>query len=218
MAESRLSSYLRLLAATVREAGVKSLELSNHHRAVRDGFLSMEYGTYGRPKVNHYKGDTGRVIIGRFCSIAGDVQFTPGGQHRADWISTYPFGSLVGVPNLSEVSGKGDIVVGNDVWIGKGAAILSGVTVGHGAVIGSYSVVSRPVRPYAVVVGNPAREARRRFTDDVVESLLRVAWWDWPLEEILSNAQLLQSGRVDELIDRFTEETAADRVTESPLQ
>ena len=88
---------------------------------------------------------------------------------------------------------RGDIKLGNDVWVGQGVTILSGVTVGHGAVIGAKAVVARDVRPYVVVVGNPAQEVRRRFPDDQVEAMLELAWWDWPLEKILEHVPELNS-------------------------
>ena len=98
---------------------------------------------------------------------------------------------------------KGDIEIGHDVWIGREARVLSGVRVGDGAVIGAYAVVARDVRPYAIVVGNPAREVRRRFTDAQCEALLAIAWWNWPEERILANIDQLNGRDVDAFIRRF---------------
>jgi hypothetical protein len=95
---------------------------------------------------------------------------------------------------------RGPIIIGNDVWIGRNAMILSGVTVGNGAVVGAEAVVTRDVRPYAVVAGNPAREVRRRFTDEQVDALQELRWWDWPDSGIRDVVHLLNGAPVDELI------------------
>lgn len=94
---------------------------------------------------------------------------------------------------------KGDIVIGNDVWIGYEAVILAGVTIGDGAVIGSRAVVTKDVPPYTIVGGVPARTIRRRFDEDIVEELLRLRWWDWPEEVIKENIPAIQSGCVEQL-------------------
>jgi acetyltransferase-like isoleucine patch superfamily enzyme len=166
------------------------------------GVLVMGRCSYGTPRVRAFPGGSG-VVIGSFVSIADGVEFIPGGNHRVDWISTFPFRVFFGLPGAFEdghPATKGDIVVGNDVWIGTGAGILSGVTIGDGAVIGAGAVVAKDVRPYAVVVGNPAREVSRRFSDEQVEALQRIRWWDWPLELILEHVSLLCSPDVDALI------------------
>src|SRR5438477_4132033 len=167
--------------ARMRRAG------SARHRDVVDAALVMGRHSYGRPEIVRYTGDEGRVDIGAFTSIAPGVQVFLGGNHNMHTVSTFPLRLRWGLPNGLEDGApwsKGDVHVGNDVWIGKDAMILSGVTIGDGAVVGAGAVVASDVRPYAVVVGNPAREVRRRFNDDAVESLLRVRWWDWPDELI----------------------------------
>lgn len=164
--------------------------MSEHERdalAYSDERLEIGRGTYGSPLVATFPGDTARVTIGSYCSIAVDVVLMDGGNHRMDWVSTYPFRAQLGLPGAYEdghPSSRGDITIGSDVWIGRGARVMSGVTVGSGAVIGAYSVVTRDVRPYAIVVGAPARELRRRFPDTEVEALLEIAWWDWPPERV----------------------------------
>jgi chloramphenicol O-acetyltransferase type B len=145
-----------------------------------------------------------RLLIGKFCSIASGATFVLGGNqgHRADWITAFPFywlPSLEISDSLDGFEGKGDTVVGNDVWIGAEALILPGVRIGDGAVIGARAVVSRDVSPYAIVVGNPAKEVRKRFSERQVEILLRVRWWDWDLEQIRRHARLLSSGNVEAL-------------------
>jgi carbonic anhydrase/acetyltransferase-like protein (isoleucine patch superfamily) len=99
--------------------------------------------------------------------------------------------------------GRGDIVVGSDTWVTNGVTVMSGVTIGDGAVVGTKAVVAKDVRPYAVVVGNPAREIRRRFSDEQVDALLRIRWWDWPTEKVKEHVELLTSPDVDAFIARF---------------
>ncbi len=143
-----------------------------------------------------------KLVIGKFCSIGAETVFVmSGGNHRLDNVSTYPFG-LMGsgweiVPYEPDL--RGDIVVGNDVWIGFRATILGGVTVGDGAVIGAGAVVTSDVPPYAVVVGNPARVVRRRFDDETIDMLLKVRWWDWSPEKITQNVKILASPSVERL-------------------
>ncbi len=142
-----------------------------------------------------------RVEIGRFCSIADDVRFIFG-EHRTDAVSTFPFEAVCfgGLPH-ADARSKGPITVGHDVWIGAQATILSGVTIGHGAIIAAGAVVTRNVAPYAVVGGVPARLIRTRFKTDEIDALLALHWWDWPLEKIRENLELLQ-GPPAELIAR----------------
>src|SRR6202035_4147784 len=97
----------------------------------------------------------------------------------------------------------GDVKIGNDAYIGRGAMVLSGVTIGDGAVVGARAVVTRDVRPYAVVVGNPAREVRRRFSDEVVEALLRIRWWDWPDEVVAERVHELNGLSVEDFVSRY---------------
>jgi virginiamycin A acetyltransferase len=131
-----------------------------------------------------------RLVIGRFCMIATGVRFLMnGGNHDARGVSAYPFGAFPGWRGAPPPEGelRGDTVLGHDVWVGAHATILPGVAIGSGAIIGAGSVVTRAVRPYAVVAGNPAREIRRRFDDATVAALLDIAWWDWPAEKIERN-------------------------------
>ncbi len=165
--------------------------------------LTMGRHSYGEPLIPTYPGDSAHVRVGAFVSIALDVVLLDGGNHRTDWVSTYPFRARFSLPGAyadGHPQSKGDVVIGNDVWIGRGARVLSGVTVGDGAVIAGYSVVTRDVRPYAIVAGNPAREIRRRFGDEQVQALLAIAWWNWPLEEILRAVPQLCNENVDEFI------------------
>ena len=128
---------------------------------------------------------TDKLIIGKFCQIATGVRFMMNGaNHAMKGVSTYPFkvfGESWNDVELDIVS-KGDIVIGHDVWIGNSATIMQGVNIGHGAIIGTNALVTKDVAPYTVVGGNPAKVIRQRFDDDTVDFLVKLAWWDWPLD------------------------------------
>ena len=132
-----------------------------------------------------------QLIIGKFCSIASGAKFIMGpANHRLSSVTTYPFHVFGGVwaentpPHLDQLPRKGDIVVGNDVWIGRESVILPGVTIGDGAIIAAYSVVTRDVPPYGVAGGNPARLIKKRFHDSLIDVLCKLKWWDLPPEEL----------------------------------
>ncbi len=151
-------------------------------------YSNFEIGdyTYGKPTVEcHWEG-LATLKIGKYCSIAGDVTIYLGGEHHTDWISTYPFNKIFSEANHIEGHpwSRGDVIIGNDVWIGTGAFIRSGVTIGSGAVIGAKSVVTKNINPYEIVVGNPAKPIKKRFSDEVISDLLSIEWWNWPHEKI----------------------------------
>lgn len=160
--------------------------------------------TYGTPTPMSW-GSESRLRIGKYCSIASNVQIILGGGHRLDWVTTYPFPPLsCDWPEAEGITGtpasRGDVVIGNDVWIGHGATILSGVRIGDGAVVGAMAVVTKDVREYAVVAGNPARLVKRRFDDATIAQLLELRWWDWPVERVRSNIRLLCSDHLQEFL------------------
>lgn len=161
--------------------------------------------SYGRPAMRWW-GERAKLIVGRYCSIADDVTIFLGGNHRVDWVTTYPFSAIDGWPEAAAIAGhpatKGDVRIGNDVWIGDGAAIMSGVTVGNGAVIAARAVVLRDVPPYGIVGGNPAKLLRQRFEDHQIEALERIAWWDWPDEKVRAEIPHLLQGDIDAFIAR----------------
>jgi virginiamycin A acetyltransferase len=155
---------------------------------------------------HHYEFIGDRLIIGRFCALASDILFIMNGaNHAMSGISTYPF-NIFGHgwesgfdPKTWDDELRGDTVVGNDVWIGYDATIMPGVTIGDGAVVAAKSVVASDVPPYAIVAGNPARVVRRRFDDETIGRLLAIAWWDWPVDKISRNLDLVRGGDVDAL-------------------
>lgn len=160
--------------------------------------------TYGIPTIMHW-GENATLKIGKFCSIARDVTIFLGGNHRTDWVSTYPFNVLCGAfPNAKNIIGhpvtKGDVSIENDVWIGYRATILSGVSIGNGAVIAANAVVTNDVPPYAVVAGNPAQIVKYRFSAETIDSLQKIQWWNWPIEKINSNVRKICSSDMDSFI------------------
>lgn len=160
--------------------------------------------SYGNPTVLWHKPGR-KLTIGRFCSIAPNVSIMLGGNHRGDWVTTFPFPELMGdgIDQISSECSHGDVTIGHDVWIGAHSLILSGVSIGSGAIIGACSVVTKDVAPYSIVAGNPARFIRYRFSEEVITSLLALAWWNWPLEKIRNARPLLLSGDVQMLIKQF---------------
>ena len=142
----------------------------------------------------HYDFHGDRLVIGRFCAIARGAAFIMNGaSHFTGGFSTYPFeifgagweGSID--PEIYLRNSRGDTVVGNDVWIGTQARIMPGVSIGDGAIVGAYSVVTKDVAPYSIVAGNPARVVRTRFDAPTVAALLRIRWWDWDAAKITRN-------------------------------
>lgn len=151
--------------------------------------------------INHDK-----LIIGKFCSIACGAKFIfNSANHTLSSISTYPFPiffeewglNIKGV--AAAWDNKGDIIIGNDVWIGYEAVIMAGVTVGDGAIIGTRAVVTKDVPPYTIVGGVPAKPIRKRFDNETLDELLKIRWWDWPEEKIAKNIQAIQSGCLKQL-------------------
>jgi virginiamycin A acetyltransferase len=135
------------------------------------------------------------VRIGKFCSIAPGLEFNVAGGHHLDCVSTYPFAVLDYWGECRDAlyaHHKGlAVIIGNDVWIGLNVSIMHNSPIGDGAVIGAYSVVREAVRPYAIVIGNPAREVGRRFPDEIIDKLLELRWWDWDEVKIRANMKTL---------------------------
>lgn len=155
----------------------------------------------------HYPVNHDRLKIGKFCSIACGARFLfNSANHTMGSLSTYPFPLFyeewgLDRKNVADAwDHKGDIVIGNDVWIGYEAVILAGVTIGDGAIIGARAVVTSDVPPYTISGGVPARTIRKRFPETIVTSLLQLKWWDWPREKILRNIGAIQSGRIELLL------------------
>lgn len=155
----------------------------------------------------HYPINKDKLIIGKFCSIACGTKFMfTSGNHSLKSLSTYTFPIFFDEWNLdaknitSAWDNKGDIVIGNDVWIGYEAVIMPGVKIGDGAIVGTRAVVTKDVPPYTIVGGVPARPIRKRFDDETIEKLLKIKWWDWDKEKIEKNISAIQSGEIDKLL------------------
>ncbi len=154
----------------------------------------------------HYPINHDRLIIGKFCSIACGAKFIFNcANHTLKSLSTYTFPLFFEEWDLpkSEVAtawdNKGDIVIGNDVWIGYDAVIMAGVKIGDGAIIGARAVVTKDVEPYSIVGGLPAKEIRKRFSPETIDRLLKLQWWNWSIEKIKKSIDLIRSGNIEAL-------------------
>lgn len=154
----------------------------------------------------HYPMNKDHLVIGKFCSIACGARFLfNSANHTLSALSTYPFPLFyeewgLDRRNVADAwDNKGDIIVGNDVWIGYEAVILAGVTIGDGAIIGARAVVTKDVPPYTIVGGVPAKPIRKRFPEEISSALLALRWWDWPRERIAQNIDAIQSGNLKQL-------------------
>lgn len=154
----------------------------------------------------HFDFIADKLIIGKFCMIASDVKFIMNGaNHLTNAISTYPF-AIFGKGWEEAMDGKsypqkGDINIGNDVWIGYNATIMAGVTIGDGAIIATNSTVVKDVEPYSIVGGNPAIEIKKRFSEAKIAKLLKLRWWDWDIEKITKNVQHLADNDIRKIIE-----------------
>lgn len=158
---------------------------------------------------HHYDFYGDRLIIGKFCQIASGVNFVMNGaNHQMNGVSTFPFYILEGweqeTPPLCEMPFKGDTVVGNDVWIGQNVTVLPGVHIGDGAIIGMNSVVGSDVPPYTIVVGNPAKEVRKRFDDELIQMLLELQWWNMSIEDINRLIPVLTCSNLTKVKDKIS--------------
>lgn len=150
----------------------------------------------------HYPINGDKLIIGKFCSIACGAKFMlTSANHKMSSLSTYPFPIFyeewgLDVKDIRNAwDNKGDIIIGNDVWIGYEAVIMAGVTIGDGAIIGTRAVVTKDVPPYTIVGGVPAKPIRKRFDDATVERLIKLRWWDWEHEKIAQSIAAIQAGK-----------------------
>ena len=153
-----------------------------------------------------YPVNNDKLIIGKFCSIACKAKFLmTSGNHTMKSLSTYTFPIFyeewsLDVGHITDAwDNKGDIVVGNDVWIGYDTIIMSGVKIGDGAIIGTRAVVTKDVPPYTIVGGVPSKVIKKRYDDYTISKLLKIKWWNWTYEKIQANIKYIQSGNIDKL-------------------
>ena len=158
--------------------------------------------SYGGLNVRPY-GSEAKLVMGDYCSLAANVDVMLGGEHRPDWVTTYPFNVVSKQHDhfTGHPASKGDVIIGSDVWIGTDATILSGVTIGDGAVIAARSVVVKDVPAYGIVGGNPARLIKYRFDDQTISRLLEIAWWNWPIRRIDAAMPLLLQHDIAKFIE-----------------
>lgn len=159
--------------------------------------MLIGHRTYGHSQIER-RGVHNKITIGKYCSIAKGIVMDGGFGHNPEFISTYPFHSFDGVGNNHLIC-KGDINIGNDVWIGEDSLIMSGVTIGDGAVIGARSIITKDVEPYTVVVGTN-RIIRKRFNEEQIKKLLEIQWWNWDDDKVRDNVYLLTSGDINDFI------------------
>jgi acetyltransferase-like isoleucine patch superfamily enzyme len=167
----------------------------------------MSFGkyTYGNPNIV-WNNENAKLVIGNFCSIAKNVNIYLGGNHRTDWVTTYPFGHIHqttfnGFNGQGHPHTKGDVIIGNDVWIGNNVTIMSGVTIGDGVVIAANSHVVKNVEPYSLVGGNPGKLIKYRFTPNQIEKLLDIKWWYWDDDKINKFTPLMCNDNIDTFIN-----------------
>ncbi|WP_125762441.1 Vat family streptogramin A O-acetyltransferase [Companilactobacillus hulinensis] len=178
----------------------------------RPNILIGDYTYYDDPNdpenfekhvTNHYEFLGDKLIIGKFCSIAHGIEFVMNGaNHVMKGISTYPFNIMgngweTNTPQLTDLPLKGDTVIGNDVWFGQNVTVMPGVTIGDGAIIGTNSLVAKDVEPYAIVGGNPIQVIKKRFSDDVIDQLEKLQWWDQDIEWITEHIHDLTVAELD---------------------
>ena len=212
---------------------LRFIPLYNHFR----NFLIRRYSIkflnsvveLGDHSINHAQviaaSDKYKLKIGKFCSIATGVTFILSSAHRADWVSTFPFIQAEDTSTLDHIgdnrkrgllSSNGGIIVGNDVWIGGNAIILSGVKIGDGAVIGAGSVVTKDVADYEIVAGNPAKHIKYRFKREEIKQLKEIEWWNWSIDKIMEHRTLMESSNIQRFIENsnmFNE----DNIIEKPV-
>ena len=155
----------------------------------------------------HFDINNDKLLIGKFCSIACGAKFIfTSGKHTAHSLSTYTFPIFfdewnLNVSNITDAwDNKGDTIIGNDVWIGYESLIMSGVTIGDGAIIGARSIVTKDVQPYPVVGGVPAKQIKMRFDQHKIKKLQKIKWWNWPHEKIKKNLPLIMNNKIDQLL------------------
>jgi len=166
--------------------------------------FNIGIGTYGNPEIK-FANSGNNFIVGNYCSIANGVKIMLGGEHRIDWVSTYPFNrTMLSASNIKgHPRSKGDVVIGNDVWIGLNTLVMSGVRIGNGAVIAANSTVVKDIPDYAIYGGNPAKFIKWRFSEEIIEKMNHIQWWNWSEQRIEDNVDLILSDDIGTFVKKF---------------
>lgn len=190
---------------TERKTSKKILSKPNRSQATfkkKYPHSSIGINCYGIPIIKHKHKDAS-LKIGNYCSIAKNVEIYLGGNHRDDWVTTYPFPRYF--KQAAHIEGcattRGNVEIGSDVWLCQNVTILSGVKIGHGAIVANGAIITKDVPPYAIVGGSPAKILRWRFDEESRKALLDSAWWDWPEAEVLSVVDKLCSNNITAFIE-----------------
>jgi hypothetical protein len=203
-ATARLKTSARFLANAYRHAGegIIGKDLAVLRRLQREGRVTLGPGTYGVPPILTFMLDKTCLHVGSYSSLGALMML--GGKHPSDRVTTYPHRIWMGMEGAGEdgfPTPTGDTIVGSDVWLCYEALILSGLTIGDGAIVAAGAVVTKDVPAYAIVGGNPARLIRYRYPEEQREALLDIRWWDWPEHEIRDAVPLLAGDDVDAFIE-----------------
>ncbi len=189
------------LNAVVKDPSIEIGDYTIYNDLVSDPLLFEQNNVLYHYPINHE-----RLIIGKFCSIACGTKFLfNSANHTLKSLSTYTFPLFYEDWNLEKSNittawdNKGDIIIGNDVWIGYEAIIMAGVHVGNGAIIAAHAVVTKDVQPYTIVGGVPARFIRKRFNEEIIQELEKLKWWNWPIEKIRRCLPYITSGNLNKL-------------------
>lgn len=188
----------------------KHIKVGKHTYGVHESKVSWDSSSYD------YKGNyfLPNLIVGSYCSVGSNVKFYLGGNHRHDWVSTYPFqvknihnNTFKSLPNKIEgyPHSNGDIKIGNDVWFGDNVTVMSGIKIGDGAVIGTNSTVVKDVKPYSITGGHPAKHIKYRFSEDIIEKLLEIKWWDLEEDKLDTLLPYMMSNNLDLFFKKYEE-------------
>jgi acetyltransferase-like isoleucine patch superfamily enzyme len=184
---------------------IKWGRIQYNNKLIKEGRLTVGKYTYGVENliIKNYKGSEANVHIGKFCSIGENITIITGGIHPSSWISTFPLSERFASNKYLQKdmpSTKGDILIGNDVWIAQNCSILSGVRIGNGAIICSGAIVTKDVPDYSIAAGVPAKVIKFRFNVENIQVLNTIEWWSWSEDKIEKNIKLLSSSNLDEFL------------------
>lgn len=203
-------SFLKKFLFFAHEKFKKQLLFYTYNENLRKNLLEVGKYTYGAAgiTIDHYQGSESKVTIGAYCSIAKNVRIITGGIHPPDWVALFPFRIVWGLPGAfadGTPATKGPVTIENDVWIGTDVTILSGVTIGSGAMVLAGALVTKDIPPYCIAGGVPAKVINKRFTENQIEQLLKIKWWQWPDEKIKDAIPLLSANTINEFINKYSD-------------